>query len=372
MDNRIKIMLKKIEQKTGVGLAMIAMIGLVFFQACGSEEPDMGEREQVSVETDVAGLVSFEESIPYSGSVISTRSAKVSTKIMGEIIEMDLEIGDSVQKGDQLMRIRSEQLTGQKERILANMDEANAALNNAKINFDRIEALYNQESATEKEFDDMKTELSMAEARVEALQGSLKEVEELIDYTKLVAPFDATVAARMADVGDMANPGQPLLQLNETGRFKIRITVSEQDISRFNEGDSALFSVPSAGIVNAEATVLAVNMNGSAASRQFDVELTPVQQEISEQLNAGQFTSVMLKYDSEPLISVKSNAIVHKGQLTGLYTVNDNDQILLRWVRTGKQKADMTEILSGLKAGERYIIPGEEPLREGLYVAGNQ
>jgi len=345
---------------------------LAFFQACGSEEPEMAEREQVSVQTDVAELVSFEESIPYSGSVISTRSAKVSTKIMGEIIEMDLEIGDSVQKGELLMRIRSEQLTGQKERILANMDEANAALNNAKINFDRIEALYNQESATQKEFDDMNTELSMAEARVEALRGSLKEIEELLDYTELKAPFDATVAAKLGDVGDMTNPGQTLLQLNETGRFKIHISVSEQDISKFNEGDRASFSIPSAEILNADATVLAVNRNGSATSRQFDVELTPVDQEITEQLNSGLFASVTLKYESDPLISVKSDAIVQKGQLSGLYTISDNDQILLRWVRTGKKKANMTEILSGLKAGERYIIPGEEPLREGLYVAGNQ
>lgn len=365
-------MFKKIEQKTGVRLVMMVIMGLVFFQACGSEEPESTEREEVSVQTDVAELISFEESIPYSGSVISTRSAGISTKIMGEIIQMDVKIGDSVQKGQLLTRIRSEQLTGQKERILANMNEANAALNNAKINYDRIEALYNQESATQKEFDDMKTELSMAEARVEALEGSLKEVEELLNYTELKAPFDATIAAKLADVGDMANPGQPLLQLNETGRFKIRITVSEQDISRFKEGDSAVFSIPSAGIMNAEATVLAVNRSSSAVSRQYDVELTPADQEISEQLNSGQFASVMLEYDSEPLISVKSNAIVQKGQLSGLYTVNDNDQILLRWVRTGKKKADVTEILSGLKAGERYIIPGEEPLREGLYVAGNQ
>lgn len=372
MDNELIIMMKKLKQKSVSGLMIIVTTFLVFFQACGSEQPEMAEKEQVSVETDVAEFVSFEESIPYSGSVISTRSAKVSTKIMGEIIEMDLEIGDSVQKGELLMRIRSEQLNGQKERIVAGMNEAKAALNNAKTNFGRIETLYQQDSATQKEFDDMKTELSMAEARVEAMRGSLKEVEELIDYTELKAPFDATIAAKLTDVGDMANPGQPLLQLNETGRFKIRIAVSEQDISRFKVGDSAIFSIPSAGITNAKAVVLAVNRNASAASRQFDVELTPEDQEVTEQLNSGQFASVMLKYDSDPLISVKSNAIVQKGQLAGLYTISDNDQILLRWVRTGKKKADMTEILSGLEAGERYIIPGDEPLREGLYVTGNQ
>lgn len=365
-------MMKISKQKSGFGLLIMASAFLIFFQACGSEESETAEREQVSVQTEIAELASFEESIPYSGSVISTRSAKVSTKVMGEIIKMDLKIGDSVQKDGLLMRIRSDQLNGQKERITANMNEAKAALNNAKINFDRIETLYEQESATQKEFDDMKTELSMAEARVKALEGSLKEIEELLDYTELKAPFDATVAAKLADVGDMANPGQPLLQLNETGRFKIRIAVSEQDISKFSEGDSAVFSIPSAEIMNEEATVLAVNRNGSVASRQFDVELIPAGQEISKQLNAGQFATVMLKYDSAPLISVRSDAVVQKGQLTGLYTISESEQILLRWVRTGKKRADRTEILSGLEAGERYIIPGDEYLREGLYVAGNQ
>ncbi|MGF1670028.1 MAG: efflux RND transporter periplasmic adaptor subunit [Balneolaceae bacterium] len=365
-------MFKKINQTPGILPVLAIILFMIIAQACGSEDPKETPKQQVSVQIEVAELVSFEQSIPYSGSVISFRSTGISTKIMGEIVEMDLKIGDSVQKDDLLLRIRNEQLAGQKDRILANMEESTAALQNTKINFDRIEALYNQKSATQKEFDDMKTELSMAESRVAALNGSLKEVEELIGYTELRAPFPSTIAAKMAEVGDMANPGQPLLQLNEKGKFKIRITVPEQDIGRFNAGDKAIVSISSADIENAEVYVIAVNRNGSAASRQFDVEFILPDQKLSEKLNSGQFATVKLQYDSDPVIAVKSDSILRNGQLTGLYTLSEKDQILLRWVRTGKEKNGLTEILSGIRAGERYIIPGGTPLKEGFFVSGNQ
>ncbi len=341
-----------------------------FLYGCNSGENNTtGQRETIQANIEEAIQISFEQSVPYSGTVLSKRSANISSKIAGEIIEMPLNIGDTVASGGILFKIKNDDLIGRKEAVLANLDQAEATLKNTETQYNRIETLFRNKSATQKEFDDITTQLSVARSQVTALNGKLKEVEDLLSYTMLEAPFNATVAERFLEKGDMANPGRPVMKLNESGTFKIRVTIPEESISDFEIGDSALVNVPSAEIQDQFATVKAVNRSGSPLSRQFDAELEFTENGSGLQnLRPGQFASVRKILKSEPLIAVKTEAIIKKGQLTGLYTLSDNNRIFLRWVRTGQASGKYTEILSGVKPGDRYIIPTDERLTEGLFV----
>jgi len=361
-------------QKLPIWILIPVGILLLSLSGCSDDENSgSGKRETIRADVEEAVLISFEQSIPYSGTVYSKRSAGISTKVAGEITEMTVNIGDTVKTGDLLFKIRNDNLSGKKESILANIEQAEASLKNTETQYNRIKALFQNDSATQKEFDDAATQLAIAKSQLDALGGQLREIDDLLSYTVLKAPFNSTVAERFSEGGDMASPGRPVLKLNETGTFKIRVTLPEEAIDHFETGRRALVNVPSAKIENSIAFVTAVNRSGSPQSRQFDGELEFEQPGINiQKLMPGQFASVRRVFESEPLVAVRSNAIIEKGQLTGLYTLSSNNRIFLRWIRTGKTDGEFTEVLSGIKPGDKYIIPNDERLLEGLFVETQQ
>jgi hypothetical protein len=85
-------------------------------------------------------------------------------------------------------------------------------------------------------------------------------------------------------------------------------------------------------------------------------------------IKSGMFAEVGLTSTSDSLIMVPKTAIIERGQLTGLYTITSNSEVILRWVRLGLTSAKQVEILSGLAQGEQYISSFEAPLREGQKV----
>ena len=82
-------------------------------------------------------------------------------------------------------------------------------------------------------------------------------------------------------------------------------------------------------------------------------------------IKSGMYARVVLTHGQRSMIAVPEDALIRRGQLTGLYTVSSRDQALLRWVRTGKRFGDQVEILSGLTEGEAYITGYEGRLADG-------
>ena len=85
-------------------------------------------------------------------------------------------------------------------------------------------------------------------------------------------------------------------------------------------------------------------------------------------LKSGLFARVHFATGAGQLIAVPQEAVVRRGQLTGLYTLDSSGLTRLRWVRLGKTSGEMVEILSGLSAGESVVLAGQQPVTEGLSV----
>jgi hypothetical protein len=111
-----------------------------------------------------------------------------------------------------------------------------------------------------------------------------------------------------------------------------------------------------------------INQSGNRGSRQFAVEITLSKQAVAQGVMSGMFAEIGLATEKDRAIVVPQNAIVERGQLTGLYTLNDNSEVVLRWVRLGESAGENVEILSGLKAGEIFVSSADRPLSEGQKV----
>jgi len=336
---------------------------------CGTPEeetnPDSGITE---VEVEQAALnPSFSERT-FPGTVASDEPVTLSTKVMGEITMLSVEPGDRIRAGEVVIRIDNENLMAQRRQVQAKLDEATASLANAEKDLERFTVLFEQESATQKEMDDITTRHEAAQAGVNALQSRLDELENMLKYTELKAPFDGYVAKKMINKGDMARPGQPLLSLEKEQGLKVVLTVPEQDVNLFSVGDSVEISVEAAGVSSLPGLVKTVNRSAESMSRQFLVEIEAPELDQYARIKSGMFAHVHVNIPQENQILIPAGALLERGQLTGIFTVTDQSELVLRWIQTGKKAGSRVEVLSGLSEGEQYVTAIDGRLREGQKV----
>lgn len=347
-------------------LVLLTLVGV----GCSSPDETRSQTEEtIPVEVQQASLNQTFASFQYSGTVGSERTVNLSTTVMGRVTQLDVDEGDYVKQGEVLVRVKDDNLQAQKSQIEASLQEAKAGLKNTEINYDRLKALYEKESATKKELDDITTQYEMAKAKVKALEGKLREINDMLDYTVLEAPFDGYVVDKRVNEGDMAAPGQPLISFEQESRMKVDITVPETQIMHFDIGDTVSVDIKAAGLRNLTGTVANVNPSGSRASRQFTVEIRLPDLDKSSGVKSGMFARVGLASVGDPIITVPRSAIVERGQLTGIYTLNSDSEVLLRWIRLGNENDEEVEVLSGLAPGEMYVSKFDGILREGQKVS---
>ena len=324
--------------------------------ACESEQQKTQTNAQgIPVNVKTAKKINIPEDYQFSGTVRGSQQVKLSTKMRGKVTQLSVEEGDLVSQGEMLVRIKDQNVRAQKHQVEARLAEARANLQNTQTNLERIKALHKSGSATQKRLDDIQTKYRSAQSQVQALKSRLSEVEDMLDYTKLRAPFDGFVAKKRISKGDMASPGRPLLTVEDFGRAEVVASVPESQINLFTLQDTVKVSITATGYKQLSGTVKQINLSGSSASRQFKVKVdVPLPEDISR-IKSGMFATVHLRKSGKPSIAVPQNAIIQRGQLNGLYTVSPDKEAVLRWVRTGQTHNDRIEILSGLAAGEQYV-----------------
>lgn len=344
------------------------LLATLLFSACGSDEPAAPDETAVSVQVATAEAAQSGNMQNFPGNVESNNQASLSTIVMGTVTEVPVSVGQRVREGDVLARVKDDQIRAKKMQLEANMVQAKANLENTEKNLNRIRNLYADESATSKELDDISTMYDIAKANVEALEASMREVNEMLEYTVIRAPFHGIVSRKFVSAGDMAAPGHPLVAVADPGTLKITANVPARWIGEISEGDSVTVSISAASIDAADAILTAVSNAGDPMSRQYAIEAQITDPNMAERLKTGMFAEISIRMDGEASLYIPKSALVQRGQLSGVYTVSDNNRTVLRWVRTGKSAEETIEILTGLTPGEQYIASMEQPLRQGQLV----
>ncbi len=348
--------------------------GLFVLASCKSKKGAGTEikTNPVMVTTAVPGG-SVEGGISISGKIEALQTAQISTRLMGTITRIYVKAGDRVRRGQVLATISSQDIVAKRAQTSAAIAEAEANVKNAQKDFDRFTNLYNKQSASAKELDNVTLQYNAAKARLEAASQMRNEVNALISYSSLTAPFDGVVTQRMADEGNMANPGMPLLVVEQNTALQVSTTVSENQVGLLKKGGTARVDIKSIG-KTIQCQVSEISPSSQLTGGQYEIKLSIPEKE-KKDLYAGMYVNVFIPVSqpaaqpqSTGAILVPSSSLLQNDQLTGLYTISSNNTAILRWVRTGKTFGDQTEILSGLAAGEKYIVNAEGKLYNGVPV----
>ena len=337
---------------TWIGLALLLLPA-----GCGkhggeetSTEPATPPVAVVTESVQVQPLWDDEELV---GNVVAAQRSVLSAKVTGVIDAVNVAPGAMVTRGQVLATIDARE-------IKARLDSAVAAQDQAQKDFARIEKLLQSGSSTRQEFDAATTRLRTADA-------VLVEAKTMLQYTEITAPFDGVVTRKLVEVGDLATPGKPLLELENASLLRFECEIPEALIDKVQMGGELPVAVDAAG---AELTgkVSEIAPSASAGSRTFLVRLDlPA----AEKLRAGQFGRVRVPVRERPAVLVAEGAVVRRGQIESVFVVEEG-KARLRLVKTGRKMDGKVEVLSGLSGGESVVVRDAHLLQDGAAVEAAQ
>ncbi len=381
---------------------MIAIVSItLLLTACGNSiepgntPPGAGQTIQAPV---AEAQISQEPFLYEAVATINARTAStISAKLMGTVQKVHVQEGDPVKKGDLLVTLDARTVTAQLQQAQAGLREARRAATSAKSSRDvasaaadlavatykRYQELLKENSVSQQEFDEMQSRsrqaqaaLAQAEAMVEASRSRVQQAEAAVQQATLAkkdaqvtAPYDGQVVEKMIDEGDLASPGVPLLTIEQEGLFCADLVLPERHIQSVKVGMPVKVKVPALDDLETTGEVGRIIPAADAQSRSFQIKVG-----MPEDLTfkSGMFARVFIPIGGTGILLVPETAVVHEGQLTGVYVVDKDKTARFRLVRTGKSYGDRLEIISGLKDGQMYITKLPATLKDGMTVEGAQ
>tara|TARA_R110002051_G_scaffold324396_2_gene421465 strand:- start:532 stop:1611 length:1080 start_codon:yes stop_codon:yes gene_type:complete len=346
------------------------IVASLFITSCGNEDKKVvtDNSPVINVKVSQVAIDNNSQFLSVSGKIQASNSADLSTRMMGYVKKVHVNVGDKVRKGQLLVSINNTDLQAKKAQVNAGIMQAKTAFNNAEKNYNRFKNLFASNSVTQKEMDDMIANYEMAKAGLESANQMKNEINAQFAYSNITAPFSGVITSKNVENGDMANPGVPLISLETPKEFEVITMVPETEISQIKKGTKVNVLVKSInkyikGKVS-EVSTSAKNTGGQYLVK-IDLEKTPVN------ILSGMFSTVQFpverKVKSE-LVLIPTEAIVTNGQLSGVYTVSQSNTAMLRWLRLGRTYGNQVEVLSGLNADESYIVSAEGKLFNGAKI----
>ncbi len=350
--------------------------GIILLTACSSKnkKEENTENTSTAIVVTVATPSSDEpQDLNVSGQIEAAQSANISTRVMGYITKLNVKVGDHVSKGQLLATISNDDILAKRAQANAMINEAEAALKNAQKDLDRFTNLYKQQSASAKELDNVTLQYNSAKSRVEAAKQMHNEVNAMLSYTNLTAPFSGIVTQKLVDAGSMANPGMPILTIEQSGTYQVSASVAENSINQIHQGAEVTINIKAID-KTFKGTVSQINQSSQFTGGQYIIKIN-IPDNQKNGLYAGMYANVFIPIKKSATIKTNADAVLvpissieYKDQLTGLFTIGSNNVALLRWVRLGKTYGDKVEVLSGLEKDEQFIVSADGKLFNGAAV----
>jgi len=316
--------------------------------------------------------------VPLYLNEIGTNSAFESVTVMpqvdGRIVELHFRDGADLKKGDLLFVIDPRPFQNQLDSARANLAQQKAALDLARIQFDRAAAIINTRAISQQDYDTKKNAVSVQEAQVQAAQAAVENAKLNLEYCYIRSPIDGRAGARLVDVGDTvkANTAE-LLSIRRIDPIYANFTITERELPKVQAklshgGLKALVRVPSEP--EAQARMAKVEfLDNSVQDATGTVGLRATVPNRDRQLWPGQFVNVKL------ILGVQQGAVLIPSQATQIsqtgpfvYVVNSENAVELRQLSLGQRQGENVVVLQGVTAGEQVVTTGQLTLSPGAKV----
>ncbi|MEJ8554004.1 efflux RND transporter periplasmic adaptor subunit [Tepidibacter sp. Z1-5] len=370
--------------KKRISLLVVMVLTLtMFLSGCGKKEKASSVEEKfVSVQTETSKKQDINVKTTLSAKVKPVEESNVVSKMPGKVTSVNVEIGKKVNKGDMLFTIDQTDLVNGVKSAQAAYDMAVASLNmkqeqmqNAKINYERMKALYEEGAISKKDFEQYElqassTNLNAAQAQVDQARVGIENAQSNLNNATVTSPISGIITAVNINEGEMASSSQAAVSIANMNKVVIDTEVSEYLINKIKVGDVVDISIKSANKENFKGKITAMSPATTSNSMTY-----PIKIEIDNKdsiIKPGMFANVNLVTDKkENVITVPSESVVIKGGESIVYTVKDNVAHINK-VEIGIDNGEIVEIIKGIKQGQVIVNKGQNYLEEGSKVEINK
>jgi RND family efflux transporter MFP subunit len=348
-----------------LAVVTLALAATVATAACGSHEAERAEADLASVRVVLTAVERSTEIKPIEvrGTVQPARQAFVSSRVMGPVVAVRVHAGSTVEAGQTLIEIQPEASDGQLAQASGALSQAQAALALAERNYRRFQALQADAAASDLELDMARMHYEQALGAVAQAEGAVGSATSVAADSVVRAPFAGRVVDTLVEVGDLAAPGRPLVQVESRTGQQIWLDVRAEDIRRLAVGDALtvrLDARPDLGVVDGSVREIVPSADSTTHTFTVKVDLGDLQ------VPSGLSGRAAVVGDASDRLVVPASAVHRRGGLELVVVRADDGTARTRAVTTGGQLAGgRVEILSGLAEGDRVAIDLAAPVADG-------
>lgn len=398
-----------------LSMCLLALSGCRLFP---SDAARVSDREAVELSTAVDTAIARRDFLiptpEYTGTTAPQQTITLRSRVEGEVMQVNVDVGDRVEAGDMVVGLDDRLLQGQVDaaaaqlevrraelrqnrarigEIRARLEQARAELRQAELDAQRFAQLQSQGAVSRQEAELEQTELLTAQQRVRSLQeevftqeqavvaaqerltvqeATLGRSRELLSFSRVVSPVDGVVLSRSIEPGNLVRVGDELFSIGDFNQITIIVEVSERELGTIRTGDEVRVRFDA---LPGKAFVGRVGRISPVADPR--ARLVPVEVFLSDPeapLVSGLLARVTFADpDLEPEIVVPNSALEvgSDSEVPSLYILDEtgnSKRVVRRQVSVGDRADGRTEIISGLSPGEIYIVRSSRPLEDGQAV----
>ena len=410
---------KQIAIKVGLALPLVALASSCSLFPSSEAQPSGrggGRPEQanepVAVQTASAETGSVSGELTYTGTTQPNQQVALRSQVSGEIISLPVDVGDAIAQGEVLAQLDGDLQTTNLNQAQAELSarradttqaevsisdaqtavvQAQSTFDQARIDADRLRQLANRGAISQQEaeaaelaavnaqqavrsaqaqVEAQRQAIASAANQVDAQQAVLAQTQKQLSYADLKSPLTGVVLSRQADVGDFVESGATILELGDLSNLEVTVQVSELDISRLSVGQSAsvrLDAFPGEGAITGQ--IKRISPVADSTSRLIPVQVSVPN--LNGKIGSGLLARVQFSSGQQARVVVPTSALEVGKEDSAIFVVEGEGQkrkAIARPVRVGQKTQAQIEILSGLEAGESFVVESDRPLSSGQAV----
>jgi RND family efflux transporter MFP subunit len=339
---------------------------VIFLLALGISYSLLASSAQAAEPLAVAKAEYREVAQTYSveGVIEAVRQSTVSAQISGRVKEVNFDVGDTVKKGQVILRIDERETEQALAGSQAQVMQSQAALTQAKANYERSVQLFEQKYISQAGLDKAKADFEVARAQAAASAAGESQSALAHGYAAVIAPFGGVVASRMVELGEMVTVGKPLMVGFDPTQMRVIVNVPQYKLTEIGTRPR----------VNVELTSLkrwvpaaAVTVQPSADSRTHSTQVRVTMPANERGVYPGMFVRAHFVVGKASKLLIPASAVVRRSEVVAVYVVDDKGAARLRQVRVGDPSGEKEiEVLVGLNPGESVAL---DPIKAGMAVS---
>lgn len=386
--------------------AGISICAIVPLSAChsGSNGSNARAASVPSARVAVAQRGDISHVLTLAGQFQPYQVVDVHPKVSGYMKKIHVDIGDIVKQGQTIAELEVPELRAQLQQTVFQVDQSKEEITRAQHEINRAEAQHSalheeyvrlkqageghpgliaqqeldnaqaQDLGSEAQVDSAKSAMAAAKQHMGSAQADNQRVEALHNYTNVVAPISGVVVWRYADTGALIQGGTnsnsqdlPIVRLSQSSLLRLRVPVPEDDVPFVHVGDQLQVRVDA---VNRSLTgkIVRFTRDINFETRTMETEVDVENKDLS--ISPGMYANTMLRLAHvQGVVTIPIEALVLREKQRSVYVLDSDNHVHIRPVQIGIEGSKLAEIRSGLNAGDRVILGGQDKYQENEAVS---